>query len=298
MSNSFSKTEAKITQLFKINHSFLYNSVKYTIINSGKPSPSKGECKTDSYILAEDKNGNRREFKISIKQKNADFVENKMSFERAYQIFGEDANQILIDSIRRIEKEFTNDYLVTFNRYKRTEAKTLKIGWKFELVNKKSGNKSEEIKLSSNQIFDAYAGTNLDNSKKNSKINGHIVENSGVANFIFFADSKEIYTCQEIVNAMTPIKEFIKGEKIYFACKAINFRVSKDKWDGNRPLAVYIDWSIIDNNIHSKIIFDKPLKIKANQIGEKIRIILNQFNISTNNFNHLKDFLVNTNYFE
>jgi len=299
MSKFFSKTESNITQLFKINHSFLYNSKKYTIIKSGKPSPSKGECKTDTYVLAVDRQDTEKEFKISIKQVNADFVENKMSLERAYQIFGKDyAKEIIINSTNLIKEEFINDYLVTFKRFKRTEEKTLKIGWKFELVNKKGGSKSGELKLSKRQLADIYAGTNLDSTKKDSKVNKEVIMNSGVANFIFLADSSEFYTCQEIIDSIIPIDDFIKDQKIYFACKAINYRASKDKWDGNRPLAVYIDWSVNGDKISSQVIFNSPLEIKANEIGKNIQSILEKFNISTNNFTELKDFLVNTKYYD
>lgn len=188
--------------------------------------------------------------------------------------------------------------MVTFSKYKKTEAKTLKIGWKFELVNKKSGNKSGLMALTSPQIFDVYAGNNLDNTKKNSKVNGSIISNSGVANFILEVEYGNKDTCQQIVNSIVPIEEFINGKQIYFACKAINYRTSKNKWDGNRPLAVYIDWQVQNNQIHSKVILDKPLETKANKIGENIKSILHQFNISTNNFNELKSILVDTQYFE
>lgn len=296
MAKIFSKTESEITKLFKADESFMYNDLNYTILNSGKPNPSKGECKTDTYVSTVDQNGIKGEFKISIKQTNADFLENKINIERAIQIFGENASSIIKQSTESIEQRFRDDYLVLFKKHKKTESQTLKIGWKFELLNKKSGEKSAEIKLDKEQIVDIYAGTNLDENKRNSMINGIEIKNSGIANFILFVDNYNNQTLQEIVNLIIPIKDYCKDKKIYFACKAINYRLEKDKWDGNRPLSVFVEWSEIDNNITSEIIFNKPLETKANEIGNNIRKILESKNIKSDNFDSLEILLKNTKY--
>ncbi|PHS63983.1 MAG: hypothetical protein COB12_08990 [Flavobacterium sp.] len=296
MAKKFSKTESEITKLFKVGKTFTYNDLKYTILNSGKPNPSKGECKTDTYVSTIDQNEIKTEFKISIKQTNADFLENKMNIERAIQIFGKNASEIIKKSTENIEQSFKDDFLVLFKKHKRTESKTIKIGWKFELLNKKSGEKSAEIKLTKNQIVDIYAGTNLDENKKNSMINDVKINNSGIANFILFVEDYNNQTLQEIVDLIIPIKDYCKDKKIYFACKAINYRLEKDKWDGNRPLSVFIEWSEIGDNITSKIVFNKPLETKANEIGNNIRDILKRKNIKSDNFNSLEIFLKNTKY--
>jgi len=296
MAKIFSKTESEITKLFKIGESFTHNDLKYTILNSGKPNPSKGECKTDTYVSVIDNNGIENEFKISIKQTNADFLENKVNIERAIQIFGENASVIIKKSTESIEQTFKDDFLVLFKKHKRTESKTIKIGWKFELLNKKSGEKSAEIKLDKDQIVDIYAGTNLDESKKNSMIKGVKINNSGISNYILFVDDYTNQTLQEIVDLIIPIKDYCKDKKIYFACKAINYRLEKDKWDGNRPLSVFVEWSEIGDKITSEIIFNKPLETKANEIGNNIREILNRKNIKSDNFDSLEVLLKNTKY--
>ena len=292
----FSKTESEITKLFEVGKSFTHNNLIHTISNSGKPNPSKGECKTDTYVSTIDQNGIENEFKISIKQTNADFLENKINIERAIQIFGKNASEIIEKSTKSIEQTFKDDYLVLFKKHKRTESKTIKIGWKFELLNKKGGEKSAEIKLSNDQIVDIYAGTNLDEIKRNSMINGKKIINSGIANYILFIDDYNNQTLQEIVVQIIPIKNYCKDKKIYFACKAINYRIEKDKWDGNRPLSVFVEWSEIDDNITSEIIFNKPLETKANEIGNNIREILNKKNIKSDNFDSFEKLLKNTKY--
>lgn len=294
MAKLFSTTESEITKSFEIGETFRYDGLEYYILDSGKPSPKKGECKTDTYILGETNNENLKAFKISIKQKNADFLENKINLERSLQILGPEAQKIISKATNSIKSCFEEDYLVTFDKVKKTEAKTMKIGWKFELLNKKGGDKSGQIQLSNEQLIDVYSGVNLDDDKKNSMVNGVPTKSSGIANYIFFAEEDVNYTVQEVIDKMELIENYIKNKKVFFACKAINFRVTKDKWDGNRPLSVYVDWNIQEGQLFSKLIFDNPLEVKANIIGEKIRKLLNSLNIDAENFSELKSILMNT----
>lgn len=298
MSKTFSQTEVDILAKFKPGTNFIFKQTDYTVLISGKPSPSKGECKTDLYILAEDKNKNSIEIKVSIKQHNADFLENKMSLERAIQIFGDDAQSTIEKSILTIKQSFLDDFLVTFNQYGRTEAKTLKIGWKFELLNKGGGDKSGLLQLTDDQKLNVYAGTNLTIDKKNSKVNGLEIVDSGIANYIFELENGKIYSSQTIIDNLEDINDFIVGKNIYFACKAINYRVTADKWDGNRPLSVYVNWSIVNDQLLAKIMFSNPLGSTANDIGNNIKGLLKILKIDDTNFHQLKNFLSDVKYYE
>lgn len=288
---NFGETERTIKKLFTEAKSFDYKGEKYTVLKCGKPAPSKGECKTDVYVLTQDANGNKKEFKISVKQADADFLENKISLDRAIEILGGEAQSIIERSITKIKKAFEEDYLVYFNSYKKTEALCLKMGWKFEFINKLGGEKSGMIELTDQQKIDIYAGTNLNSSKKNCTVNGEIIPNSGVANYIINVDTPN-KALDYYLNKMQPIEDFAKGQKIYFACKALNYRSSKDKWDGDRPLAVYVNWTLDDNNkLKGELVFEKPLSVKGNVIGENVRKILSVLKINKNNFKDLKNHL-------
>ena len=100
MSN-FGKTERKIKDLFLSEKKFTYEQANYSVLKCDKPTSSKGECKTDVYVLAQDDLGNQKEFKISVKQNNADFLENKISLDRAIEILGSDAQSIIERSIAK-----------------------------------------------------------------------------------------------------------------------------------------------------------------------------------------------------
>ena len=274
----FINTERDVEKLFPIGSLFYLQGKKYQVILSGKPRPSSGECKTDVYVLGRTCDGEEKEIKLSVKQNNADFLENKISLNRAYEIFGENAPNIIKQCLLLIKDEFLYDYLICFKRYKKTEAHTIKLGWKFELVNKISGQKSGIIQLSDEQKFDVYAGVNLSEDKRNCYVKDKIVKNSGIANYILIIGCNKIDT-KECLTKMQPIESYAKSQTIYFACKALNYRFDKNKWDGPSPLSAYVDWSINNGKLDAKLILDQPLVYNGNEIGYNLIKILRQLNI-------------------
>lgn len=282
LNQDFSKWEEKIINMFPRNSSFEYKGNKYNVILSGKPRPAKGECKTDVYIKAKDDNGNEKEWKISVKKDNADFLENKIGLERAKEIFGENAQEIIKKSIAPIQESFNKTPLIYYKKYRRTDALCITLGWKFELTNKQSGDKSGEIKLTDEQKFDIYAGTNLSPEKKDCCVENQKVQNSGVANY-YLEVTESIGSAQDIINNLIDIEKHSKNQSIYFACKALNYRLKKNKWDGDRPLSVYVHWEIKNDNLYGAIKYDSPLSKKGNAIGENVKKLLKELKITIDN---------------
>lgn len=250
MSITFSREEESIRTLFPIGTTFNYDNVLYEVIEVGKPFSEKGEPKTDIYICAISKDHKKKEFKISFKKSNADFLENKISKERAQQLFGKNWSKIIKESIDKLELSFQSKKLIYKEQEGHTEKGSITLGWKFELVNKISGALSDEIILVEDQVIDVYAGTNLEDEKKNAKVNGKLIDDSGIANFILIGETG-FNSAQEVIDKLISVKDYVKlHPKVYFACKALNYRFLKDKWDGDRPLAVYVEWSASGKNCH------------------------------------------------
>lgn len=279
LNQDFSKWEENIIKMFPKNSSFEYKGNKYNVILSGKPRPTKGECKTDVYIKAKDDNGNEKEWKISIKKGNADFLENKIGLERAKEIFGENAQRIISKSIEPIQECFNKTPLIYYKKYGKTDALCITLGWKFEFTNKKSGDKSAKLKLTDEQKFDIYAGTNLSPEKKNCCVENQIVQDSGVANF-YLEVTESMKNAQDIINNLIDIETHSKKQSIYFACKALNYRLMKNKWDGDRPLSVYVYWEIKNDKLYGTIKYDYPLSKKGNEIGENVKKLLKELKIT------------------
>ena len=289
---NFSQTESSLVKLFRDTGTFKFQGKDYTVLNVGKPSPSQGECKTDVYIQGQDRNRFKKEFKISIKQNNADFLENKMRLERAKEIFGMNAQRIIENSIASIKPAFESDQLVYVEKKGRTGAKSIKLGWKFELMNKQSGAKSGLMRLTDSQKVDIYAGTNLGASKTNSRVNNQIIQNSGIAEYMLETTPSINQSTDFYMSKLVKIDNYVKNKNIYFACKALNYRAEGDKWDGDRSLAVYVDWQLISNKLIGKLVYSNPLSKRGNEIGENLRSILRRINISSNNFKDIEKYLV------
>lgn len=276
---SFTEIEEHIRNCFSIGSTFEKYGDNYKVLRSGKPRPSEGECKTDLYVEAISKSM-KKEFKISIKKSNHEFLENKITLERALQIFGKDASQIISNSTKQIKNMFNSNLIKINNKVRHSEQleSLVTLGWKFEIMNKKSGHKSSKLLLSPSQILDVYAGSNLNEDKRNSKVCGELVTDSGTANYIMVVDDEE-KSLNHYANEMQEISKYVIGKELYFACKAQNYRVEKDKTDSNRPLSVWVKWSIINNKLRANLQFDKPLTIRANYVMDNIRNLLNQLDI-------------------
>lgn len=78
------------------------------------------------------------------------------------------------------------------------------------------------------------------------------------------------------------IDEYIKSNPdIYFACKALNYRTFESKYDGNRPLAVQVDWNIDNEKLSSSLIFDRPLELNGDEMASRLLRCLKYLKIST-----------------
>lgn len=276
---NFSSAERKILELMTIGAEFIFKNTQYKVVLSGKPVCSKGEPKTDIYILAES-TFDEVEIKISYKKENADFIENKMSAERAEQLFGEDWIDIIEQSTTMIREKFEERILVYQNGFKRTEKGSITLGWKFELLNKESGELSGKMQLTKEQVIDVYSGNNLSEDKRHAMVSGMTIENSGVANYILMDEN--IHSAQDIIDKMIPIEQYVEEyPDVYFACKALNYRSFVKKWDGNRPLSVQVDWGIKNNKLFPNLIYNKPLIVKGNEVAHRLIHYMNLLNIET-----------------
>lgn len=277
----YGASERHIVSLFKPGTRFYYKGKEYEVEGSGKPTTRQGEPKTDIYVRSFEVGGSEViEFKISFKQENADFLENKMTAQRAEQIFGPTWQEIISEIIKSIKEQFLKRPYIYKNKFKRTGAGCITLGWKFELLNKPGGDLSNRVNLTPSQVVEVYAGKKLDASKKNATVNGIMIPDSGVANCVINCDIKKINSIQEAVDNIISIEEFAQlNPDIYFACKALNYRTFENKYDGNRPLSVSIDWQVINNKLTPMIIFDNPLLIRGHQVANNLKENLQRLGI-------------------
>lgn len=291
----FIKAEEIIRQYFKQGAKFVYDNREYTVKMSGKPKPQKGkgEPKTDIYIQAES-DSNEWEIRLSYKKRNADFLENKMRSKRAEQIFGSKWKSIIEESTSKISEVFQSVPLLYQDAKGRTEEGSMTLGWRFELFNKLQGDLSGLVEnMTSEQVYEIYAGEKLEKRKRDAKINGIIVPNSGIAEYILVED--DITSTQEVIDKMVPIRAYISEHPdVYFGCKALNYRTKKKKIEGNRALAVQVDWHVTSAVLEADIEFSSPLTRNGKEmknIAEQCLKVMNKKDATQINENETKGVL-------
>ena len=270
--SDFVESERQLLKLFSRGAKFQFDGRPQEVVLSGKPTCSRGEPKTDVFVRCRDQgSGVIRDIKISYKQPNADFLENKMTSERAFEIFGTEWEDIIKGATIGLRTSFESRRLIFKEAGRRTERGAITLGWKFELLITCKGELAGIVPLTDEQKADVLAGSNLEVSKRDSSINGMCVRNSGVANYILI--SYDLHSAQGVVDRLVPIGRYAKDISIYFACKALNYRSLHDpqKWDGDRPLAVQVDWFIENGKLSKRLDFSHPLKRKGNEVGEALK---------------------------
>ena len=91
-----------------------------------------------------------------------------------------------------------------------------------------------------------------------------------------------VSSAQDIIDQMIPISEYIEMHpEIYFACKALNYRTYASKYDGNRPLAVQVDWKVDDGKLVSDIIYEYPLEKNGTEMADRLWNCLRHLSIET-----------------
>ncbi len=278
---TFGDAERNIQRLLAIGQSFVLSGVDYIIRKSGKPTCSKGEPKTDIYVLAESKDRALLvEIKISFKKENADFIENKTNSERAELLLGPNWKELIIEATRSVASSFENKKLIYKVKGGRTEEGSITLGWKYELLNKSGGELSGVVDLTRDQVIDVYAGTHLPEDKKNASVNGEMIVNSGIANYILMND--KVSTTQEVIDSLITIEDYVDANPtVYFACKALNYRTYHKKYDGNRPLSVYVDWNVRDGKLDPVLVYDNPLDTKGNEVAAKLIKSMEEIGVET-----------------
>ena len=277
---TFGEAERRIAQLLCRGNTFTYQGNNFTIVNSGKPTCMKGEPKTDIYVEAESEYGNLVEIKITYKKENADFIENKTNAVRAKALFGDEWENIIMQATESIRDVFESKKLIYKSAAGRTERGAITLGWKYELLNKTGGGLSGLVELTREQIIDVYAGTHISKDKRDARVNGKIIENCGIANFILMNDNVE--TTQEIIDNLYTIEDYVNHyPTVYFACKALNYRTFYNKYDGNRPLSVYVDWYVENGKLCHDLVFDSPLSVGGDEAADNLIAALNDLGIDT-----------------
>ncbi|EFU43869.1 hypothetical protein PVOR_01620 [Paenibacillus vortex V453] len=276
---NYGQLERTIIDNFKAKGNFYFQGKNYKLVTVGKPSVSNGECKTDVYILGKTESGEQKEIKISVKTESSnEFQENKVSALRAEEYFGLDWASIIAETCRKIEDRFISQSVVFGSGKHPTKPNSITLGWKLEIASKER-KLSAPIALSDQQIREyVYKGSNLSDSKKNAFVNGSIIPNSGVAEYILYS---ELYRDQNPDAILQNLKliDSLKIKPTYLIFTANNWRTDVDSTDGPRPLAVRVKWEVINGKLSRSLLFDNPLSYTGQDWRMHIKPVLKQLGV-------------------
>lgn len=260
--------EEKIIQVIQSEGGFTFQGEDFNLITVGKPRSQNGsgEPKTDVYVLAESY-GYQKEFKISIKSRSSnEFQENKMSAERAESFFGQNYEEIIEKTTRSIGHIFESQPLLFASGKHPTKPNSVTLGWKLEVADRVR-KLSAPLQLSEKQIRDfVYKGLNLPEIKRNAVVNGEVIESSGVAEYMIYTEIDEIITTSDIFENIKLIDD-MDFKQLYLIFTANNLRTKENKTDGARPLAVRVEWQVVDGKLASMILYDRPLALTGRDIA-------------------------------
>lgn len=284
----FSKEEKHVLELFDAGKTFEYAGKKYCVILSDKPTCKSGEPKTDIYVKAVNiiDSSDIIEIKISYKRENADFIENKMGAERAQQILGDEWKRIIIDKLEQIRPNIEKAPLIFFDKKGNTDPGSIALGWRFEIVDKKKGGKlSGDLELSKEQLIEAYRGANNTQDKRDAVVCGKVIPNSGVADYMVRINADKLHSAQDVIDHLIPIDEYVEMYPIStYVCKALNYWTKEmhqnKRWEGDRALSVYVEWSAIDGKLTPDVVVDRPLEQHGNQVAHRLQEYMKLLNIT------------------
>lgn len=280
--NVFVTSEKLIRDLLKQGEEICFEGKNYRIVSATKPRANGGkggEPKTDVFLILEDKEKNFRYIKISYKMDTAEFLENKITQNRAENIFGNEWETVLNVAAKKVlqNKTFVNK-----------NGNAIVLGYRLDIMNTDQKNYAP-LNLNINQLTEIYAGKLISENKRNAVVNypniGDIYPSSGVAEYILTGTG--FVSAQNVIDRLQNIKSFIEqnhGEQksnVFLAFKAVNFLLpkydNKQKicWDGDRPLAFSVDWNVdSENKIVGSLDTNNPFKNSANTPGNSLKQLL------------------------
>lgn len=261
----YKKLEQHIIDICDNQTDVFFEGIKYELSKAGRPVvKGEGECKTDVLIRLYKSASKQQEdyidIKISIKQSNAEFLANKLTPIDAENLFGENWKEIIIKSVKTIEDKFKGKKLSAISK---KNGVRYTLGWRLEVANK-SRVLASKLQIPKQEIINViYKGTSLSDDKKNAYVFGHEVKNSGVADFLLEGNKKDFASIKDVLNKVQKM-DSVAVDNVHLIFTASNYFPDKaSKIEGNRYLAVYVDWNFIDNELKPIIIFNKPLKYKG-----------------------------------
>lgn len=257
-----------------------------------KTSSGSGSPKTDVCFTAVDEDGNEKLFTLSLKQNNAAFVENKIQGARAEQLFGAHLTEVLQYLSAQLPSLVTEKNLSGIGTKNSSKGKTFRtLGFTIDLINQPKNGYTVQTPMDEwdlpvdteemrrDIVKEAFSGSRTREGLRNATVNGVIVPNSGVAEYLLIEGSGESFlnysSIQDVMDRITPIDEYVdNGTQLFFKFHPINdySTRSEEHYSGKGyELFAYVDWAIGDDGYEIPTLkLGNPFEKRASDVHREL----------------------------
>ena len=249
------------------------DDVLYDITIAGKPQkPGGGEPKTDVYLLAEERDGDRAyEYKISVKKDTFEFYDNKIKDDRAADILGDEWSNRLIDILDEFYDAFWKVPLIWREGRGKTESGSFTLGWRFDITSSPRL-LSYPLASSIEEKYNILTGGELgdDTPYDECTVDGEHIAGCGIANCIFVGEDVPD-TTQDLIELLKPAAEYAAQiPDMYLSASAVNYRSKKGKLERSRWLLVPVVWKVNSWGVlEGAPVRDQPLLKQAGEVYDE-----------------------------
>ena len=270
------ENENKVISVFDRNRDFTYQGWRYHIITAGKPrvQKGKGEPKTDIYLLFRIDHWGDLEVKITLKQKDFNFMENKVKMERFEAIVGEgngaEKATMIAESVMKQDLDGILESCRPETGYIRRKGEKpctrYTLGYRLDITNQNNGKRSFPLGLTLEQKMEVFSGAKLEERKRDAIVCGKVIKNSGVANVMLEMDLTGDETPQEILAALRPLSDetLYDNYDLYGTLKAVNY-YTNGKYEHSRPLVLQVRSNEVDGELRPEVYVDRPLLVNSTE---------------------------------
>jgi len=325
MVNSGTPDERKVRDVINNAKSFKWNGQNYQVIECAKPTADKGEPKTDTYIKAKNVSTKKIiEIKISTKKRDWAAVENKVTAKRARYIYGEKFIEIVAAQNNELKEIFSSLPLIYFQKKRGNERGTITLGWRYEIMyesakDKPDGKRRPPRKTGlwiKEEIYpQIYWGKGCAPRHMDAKVNGKIVKNSGIPDWMLIKNKDEIENTDDIFSDLEPIKEFGKKHKeldltylkqnyrtelrkecdcgtnyrwILDKCPNCSSKKRKNKASVaiqgmKRELPVWTKWEVVKGKLRGTVVVSTPFKKTSGEVLKNLQDCLTEIRVPDDN---------------
>ena len=230
MTDSGAPDEQKVRDIINKDGKFSWHGEEYKVIFCDKPTLGRdlGEPKTDTFVRSVNKKTNRQEdFKISTKKTNFGYLQNHPKKKTLFEFYGLQCKEIMISNAEGLAEKFREHDPIIFEEMGNVE-KGITLGWRNEYLQEST--RPLGIRLAQDVANKVWWGDGSPKEYLDAKVNGKIIPNSGMPDWILVKDAKDIKTSSDIFSNLKDIREFAKTHNdIDSTYQAHNYKMHRKK---------------------------------------------------------------------